>query len=323
MESKTLRESIQWKDVSVGVGAAAGALNVRFGSIGSGKPIALVTAGIHGDEGPWGAWALSKFLEQVKLSDLIGTLRIVPVTNPLAMEADARCAPLDVLDLNRVFPGNPNGSHTERLAAILAEHAVKDVEVMIDLHGGGSWCVNAFAFRHNDAPELADEFGAPFVVDAGARTQTMRGMGIGGYAKGLGAKIASVEMGGRSPDEAKWAQRIATGLRRAMIASGVLKPDPTIPPAGKAIPLKPTQVLRPSRGGILIPAVDHTVIGTLVDQNTLLGTLVDPVSFETVEEFRAPFSQTALMLLRPTLTRLEGGAMTYVVSEPMWERPGA
>ena len=316
MESKTLRESIQWSDVSVGVGAAAGALNVRIGSVGSGRPVALVTAGIHGDEGPWGAWAIHKFLEQTLLSDLIGTLRVAPVTNPLAMEADARCAPLDVLDLNRVFPGNPNGSHTERLAAILAAHAVQGVNVLIDLHGGGSWCVNAFVFRNADAPELADAFGAPFVVDAGARAQTMRGMGIGGYARSLGAKITGVEMGGRSPDEEKWAQRIAAGLRRALSVCGVLKPDATIPPPSPAIPVKPTVVLRPSRGGILKPAIDHTRIGTLVTQGTLLGALVDPVTFETLEEFRAPFPQTALLLLRPTMARLEGGAMTYVVAEP-------
>ncbi len=308
---------MQWTDVPLGVGAAAGALNIRIGSVGSGKPTALVTAGIHGDEGPWGAWAIHKLLEQVALADLIGTLRVVPVTNPLAMEADARCAPLDVLDLNRVFPGNPNGSHSERLAAILAERAVQGADVLIDLHGGGSWCVNAFVFRNADAPELADAFDAPFVVDMATRAATMRGMGIGGHARGLGAKIASVEMGGRSPDEAKWAQHIATGLRRALSVCGVLRPDPTTPPAGVAIPLKPTVVLRPSRGGILQPAVDHTRIGTLVEQGTLLGTLVDPVTFETIEEFRAPFPQTALMLLRPTMTRLEGGAMTYVVSEPM------
>ena len=316
MASPSLRDHIQWKNLSVGVGAAAGTLDVRIGSLGGSPPIALVTAGIHGDEGPWGAWAIHKFLEQTPFSDLLGTLRIVPVTNPLAMEADARCAPLDVLDLNRVFPGNPDGSHTERLAAILAEHAVAGVNILIDLHGGGSWCVNAFVFRNADAPELADAFGAPFVVDSGARAQAMRGMGIGGYARSLGAKITGVEMGGRSPDDEKWAQHIATGLRRALALCGVLKADPALPPAAPALPLKPSRVLRPARGGILKPAVDHTRIGTLVEQGTLLGTLVDPATFKTLEEFRAPFPQTGLMLLRPTMARLEAGAMTYVVAEP-------
>ena len=67
---------------------------------------------------------------------------------------------------------------------------------------------------------------------------------------------------------------------------------------------------------MLIPAVDHTRIGTIVEGGTLLGTLVDPVTHRTIEEFRAPYPKTAMLLLRPTMSRLEGGAMTYVVSEP-------
>ena len=317
MTHATLRQSVEWREFPLAVGAAAGTLNLRIGSVGQGKPVATVTAGVHGDEGPWSARAIHMLLEGTPLDDLIGTLRVVPVSNPLAMEADARCAPLDVLDLNRVFPGNPNGSHTERLAAVLTEHAVNGADVLIDLHGGGSWCVNAFVFRNADAPEIADAFDAPFVVDQASRAATMRGIGIGGHARSLGARTASVEFGGRSPDEARWAQHLATGLRRALAACGILKPDLSLPkPKHQAILVKPTRVLRPSRGGLLLPTVDHTRIGTLVEEGTLLGTLVDPVTFEVLEEFRAPYRRTALLLLRPTMARLEGGAMTYVVSEP-------
>ena len=317
MTSANLRRNVAWRDYPLAVGAAAGILNLRIGTVGQRKPVVTVTAGVHGDEGPWSARAIHHVLEQTPMTDLIGTLRVVPVSNPLAMEADARCAPLDVLDLNRVFPGNPNGSHTERLAALLAEHAVAGADVLIDLHGGGSWCVNAFVFRNADAPEIADAFDAPFVVDQASRAAQMRGMGISGHAKSLGAKTTSVEFGGRSPDEARWAEHLATGLRRALGVIGVLRPDPSLPAAKhKAVLVKPTRVLRPSSGGLLIPEVDHTRIGTLVDEGTLLGRLVDPVTHETIEEFRAPFPRTALLLLRPTMSRLEGGAMTYVVSEP-------
>jgi predicted deacylase len=317
MTSPNLRRSVVWRDFPLAVGAAAGTLNVRIGSVGEGKPVVTVTAGVHGDEGPWSARAVHRVLEQTPLADLIGTLRVVPVSNPLAMEADARCAPLDVLDLNRVFPGNPKGSHTERLAALLAEHAVAGADVLIDLHGGGSWCVNAFVFRNAEAPEIADAFDAPFVVDQASRAAQMRGMGIGGYAKSLGARTTSVEFGGRSPDEARWAEHLATGLRRALGVIGVLRPDSSLPPPKHTpVLVKPTSVLRPSSGGLLIPSVDHTKIGTLVDGGTLLGTLVDPVTHETIEEFRAPYPRTALLLIRPTMARLEGGAMTYVVSEP-------
>ena len=315
--SANLRQSLRWQELPLAVGAAAGTLMLRIGSVGHGPPVVTVTAGVHGDEGPWSARAIHQMLGRTPLADLIGTLRVVPVSNPLAMEADARCAPLDVLDLNRVFPGTPSGSHTERLAALLAEHAVAGANVLIDLHGGGSWCVNAFVFRNPDAPEIAEAFDAPFVVDQASRAVVNRGMGIGGHAKSLGAKTTSVEFGGRSPDEARWAEHLANGLRRALAVVGVLRPAGSLPaPKYAAVLVKPTRVLRPSSGGLLIPAVDHTRIGTLVDGGTLLGTLVDPVTHETLEEFRAPHPKTALLLLRPTMSRLEGGAMTYVVSEP-------
>jgi hypothetical protein len=35
---------------------------------------------------------------------------------------------------------------------------------------------------------------------------------------------------------------------------------------------------------------------------------------DVVETFEAPFPETAILLLRPTLARVEGGAMTYVVA---------
>ena len=128
-----------------------------------------------------------------------------------------------------------------------------------------------------------------------------------------GVTHESLKEGGRGSS----AGRASQGLRRALAACGILKPDLSLPkPKHQAILVKPTRVLRPSRGGLLLPTVDHTRIGTLVEESTLLGTLVDPVTFEVLEEFRAPYRQTALLLLRPTMARLEGGAMTYVVSEP-------
>src|SRR5215471_12741112 len=108
---KSLREAIKWQRIPVGAGAASRQIDLAIGMVGRGKPKALITAGIHGDEGPWGAWAIHKLLDAVSTEDLRGSIRVVPVANPLAMEADLRNAPLDTLDLNRVFPGNADGSH--------------------------------------------------------------------------------------------------------------------------------------------------------------------------------------------------------------------
>ena len=305
-----LLSAIQWKYRPIPTGAASGQINLSIGEVGSGGPVALVTAGIHGDEGPWGAWAIRKLLERTALEDLRGTLRIVPNANPLAMEADARNAPLDVLDLNRVFPGDAYGSHTERLAAVLVEHALAGATVAIDLHGGGSWCVNAFAFLMAGGEALSRAFNPPFLMGGPDRTVTLTG-----YARSQGATVAAVEMGGKSLQEEIWAERIATGLRRALGIAGVLSPV-TTPDTYNSVLVRDSIVLRPSQGGFFMPKVRAESVGTIVPGGTVLGELIDPLTLDVVETFTAPFTQTALLLLRPHVTRIEGGAMTYVVAEP-------
>jgi hypothetical protein len=281
------------------------------GEVGEGSPEALVTAGIHGDEGPWGTWAIHKMLEAATLDELKGTIRIVPVANPLAMEADARGSPLDDLDLNRAFPGNPSGSHTERLADAITRHALGDADSVIDLHGGGSWCVNAFGFQFPSGEDLAQAFQPPIIVDAKLRDSTLTG-----YARTRGARVTAIEMGGRCSDEEKWAARIARGLRRALGVAGVMVSAPYESGLPDPVKVGPTKVLRPSRGGIFSPVLGAEAIGTVLAGGTVLGRLLDPVSMETVEVFEAPYPETAVLLLRPRLAVLEGGAMTYVVASP-------
>lgn len=307
----TLREMVQWQRFPVGAGAAVRQVELAVGTVGTGKPTALITAGIHGDEGPWGAWAIHKLLDLVSTDDLRGTIRVVPVANPLAMEADLRNAPLDTLDLNRVFPGNADGSHTERLAAALVEHAVNGIDFAIDIHGGGSWCVNAFVFEFAGSEALAQSIGGPLLAPGVERSVTLTG-----YARSaLNATVTGIEMGGRSQFEQQWADRIAAGLRRALAVTGVIAPVGETAPA--AIRVKPSTVLRPSQGGIFVPELRADSVGKVVPGGTVLGQLLDPVTYRVVETFRAPFGQTAIMLLRPTVARIEGGAMTYVVAEPV------
>lgn len=307
----TLSRIIEWQRIPIGAGAAAAQVDLAIGTVGSGSPTALIATGVHGDEGPWGAWAVHKLLSTVSTDELRGSLRIVPVANPLAMEADARNAPLDTLDLNRVFPGSADGSHTERLAAALVAHAVKGAEVVIDIHGGGSWCVNAFAFKFAGSEALAEAVGAPFIAPGVERTVTLTG-----YARtAFNATVAAIEMGGRSQYESLWADRIASGLRRVLGVAGVLTPMPET--ALASTPVGPSAVLRPSRGGIFMPEVHADMVGTIVPAGTVLGHLLDPVTHQAVETFRAPYPQTALLLLRPMVARIEGGAMTYVIAEPV------
>ncbi|MCY4019003.1 MAG: M14 family metallopeptidase [Chloroflexi bacterium] len=307
-------ERMRWREIPIGVTSAFGRSSLLMGEIGKGAHGVLITAGIHGDEGPWGAWAIQKLLSGIDEDDLRGFLRVVPMANPLAMEADKRNAPVDQLDLNRAFPGDEQGSYTERIAHILATRGLEDIDAVIDLHGGGSWCVNAFVFEMAGGRDLSLCFPAPFIVKAPARDVSLTG-----YAQTRGMTVTAVEMGGRSPGERQWAERIAEGLLRALCVIGAvdagLAPAPVVPP----IAVSGTTVLRPAQGGIFLPALDAAHIGAIVQQGALLGQLRHPATFALLEAFHAPFQETALLLLRPFVAQVEAGAMTYVLAQPIRE----
>jgi predicted deacylase len=303
-------DEVKWKEHSVSSSAVYGVCSLKIGEVGEGSPRATLLAGVHGDEGPWGSLAIRYLLEDIENSNLLGSMNIVPVANPLAMEADSRVSPIDNLDLNRVFPGDPKGSHTQRIAAILVEQALNGSDFVYDLHGGGSWCVNAFGFSFEGSEDIVSSISPPFIMDANQKQGTLTG-----YSMIMGAKVTAIEMGGRGRNEKKWARKIANGLKKSLGDVGVIHLDKA--KYHKQTPPKkvgPSSVLRPDMGGIFIPIIQEEVVGTVINRGTPMGKVVDPVTMNCIQEFTAPFDATAVLLLRPRISVVDGGAMLYVVA---------
>lgn len=93
-------------------------------------PAALVLGGVHGNEpaGAVAAEAVSRFAVSR------GTLIVVPRVNKLALAAGTRTLPA-IGDVNRAYPGRPDGEPAARLAAAV-EDLIKtyQVSMVIDLH---------------------------------------------------------------------------------------------------------------------------------------------------------------------------------------------
>ncbi len=83
-------------------------------------PTALLISGNHGDEYE-GQVALNKLARQLDATELCGRIIILPALNYPAVDAGRRVSPLDQGNLNRLFPGNANGSPTEMIAHYLTE----------------------------------------------------------------------------------------------------------------------------------------------------------------------------------------------------------
>ena len=78
-------------------------------------PVLAVSAGVHGDEYE-GVQAIFEAFELLDPSQMSGTLLAVPVVNYAAHRDCSRTNPADDLNLARVFPGDPQGTITQRIA---------------------------------------------------------------------------------------------------------------------------------------------------------------------------------------------------------------
>jgi predicted deacylase len=309
MASDALKDAIEWQTYGVAAGLAGGQVPVRIGTVGSAGPVGVLIASVHGDEGPWSTLAINRMLARASTSELVGTLRVVPVAHPLATEADARQTELDLLDLNNAFPGDKHGTHTQRLASLLAEEALDGSNVVLDVHGGGSWNINCFTYRFPGSHELASWMRTPLILDGPDRATSLTG-----YARAQGATGIWIEMGGRGEWEDERAEVVTRGLRHALGQAGVMTPvgaegpDPIVGTAKTA--------LMTSTAGIYRPVIRERGLGSVVEAGTVVGELLDPVSSEVIEQFATPYERSGIALLRPTLARIDGpGKVVAMVAD--------
>lgn len=309
---QAIYESLRWNEIRLTAHAASQHVPLKYGEAGTTGTRATLISGTHGDEGPWSALAI-KMLCGHPIGALKGRLRVIFTANALAAEVERRNSWIDSpnsFDLDSVFPGNKEGSHTERVAAAIAP-LIADSDVVIDLHGGGTWCVNAFVKRFEGSEQLAADLGAPFISNA----PNKRG-GLTTYAQSLGIKVANVEVGGRSSREMFWTERNAKGLERALVRLGVLALDAPPAPAEKAIDIGTTVPLRARVGGIFVPTLREDAVGTIVPIGTEMGRILDLHTLAELQVFTAPYEQTAMMLMRPQICTIEGSALVYVIARP-------
>lgn len=98
-------------------------------------PTVLVTGGVHGDE-PEGQIAALNLARETRVEDVRGRLLIMPCLSPEASLAYTRLWP-DGANLNRSFPGSPDGPPDALLADYLTRVVFPMCDAVCDIHSGG------------------------------------------------------------------------------------------------------------------------------------------------------------------------------------------
>jgi N-alpha-acetyl-L-2,4-diaminobutyrate deacetylase len=199
-------------------------------------PTALLTGGNHGDEyeGPIALFDLAGTLDP---GDVSGTVIIVPAMNYPAFQAGTRTSPIDRGNLNRSFPGGPDGTVTEKIADYFQRELLPRADLVLDFHSGGKTLDFLPFCAAHILPDKAQEAKAFAAVEAFSAPYSVKMLEIdaaGMYdtaAEEMGKVFVTTELGGGGTARAETvgiARRgVVNVLRHAGMLVGTVDRQPT------------------------------------------------------------------------------------------------
>ena len=253
-------------------------------------PRLTVLAGVHGCEyAPMAA--VRRWTAALAGRELRGSVRAVPVLNLTAFRARTPfLVPDDGKNLNRCFPGNPEGTMADRLAHAAFTQLIQGSDALIDVHAGDMVeALEPFALYDTGpaearALEMATAYGLGYVI----RQEPGPGRAVGGTTSTAAAEIGIpaiiAEAGGCGLVEAAAVEAHVRGLDRVLAALGMTD-DPTAAPAAAPVRLGRFLWLRSTSEGWWEPAVRP---GEQVAEGQALGTVSSLDGAEVLQSVTAP-----------------------------------
>jgi predicted deacylase len=268
-----------------------------------GPTLALI-AGTHGYEYP-PITALQRLRTSLDPATLRGTVILVHVANvPSFLGRTIYVSPVDGQNLNRVYPGDPGGTLSERIAHRITTEVIDRADYLLDLHAGdGNEALRPYVYMPHTgdaaydraALGLARAFGLDTVVidrvdvaelDPPALTDLT--------AVTRGVPAITTETGQLGGNEAHYVDLALRGIHSVLRHLDMIDGAPVRNDA--IVWLDSYEVLRSPVDGVFSAAVED---GWTVAEGGLLGTVSDLFG-EPVTEIRAPFA----------------GVVNYVVGTP-------
>ncbi len=274
-----------------------------------GKTLALV-AGVHGYEYP-PVLALYRLKEMIDPKGLSGTVVMVHIANlPSFQKRTIYYNPVDWKNLNRVFPGNPDGTLSQRIAYRLTEDIVKKCDYLVDLHCGDGnealipytyWMISGRRELDDVTKQMALAFGIRHIIIDETRSKDITDSKyLGNTAILLGKPAITTESGylGRTDEES--IRRNVDGVLNLLRHFGMIAGPP--PPDPEPVWIDRYEVVYSQTDGLFFP---QTEMGYHVSRGQLVGYITDYLG-RRKEELRAPFSGIILYIINtPPISRGE------------------
>lgn len=222
---------------------------------------ALLTGGNHGDEyeGPLALYDLARTLDP---KDVSGTVIIVPALNYPAFRAGTRTSPIDRGNMNRAFPGRPDGTVTEKIADYFQRELLPRADLVLDFHSGGRTLdFVPFCAAHilPDKELEAKAFAAVEAFSAPYSVKMLEIDAVGMYdtaAEEMGKVFVTTELGGGGTSRAETVRIARRGVANVLRHCGLVD---------GAVEKTRTQWLDMPSGDCFCFAEEDGMIETMVD----------------------------------------------------------
>ncbi len=249
-------------------------------SFGSGEDLVTIVAGIHGDEldGLYICYRLMQQLTALTPNRFGGIVKLIPAANPMGLDVSTRAWPASKIDINRSFPGRPDGRPTDRIAHAIFTEAKKSRHC-IDIHSSNIFLQEIPQVRLGEeysaaSAPMAGALGvevvwvhpSPTVIEA-TLAWNLSSIGIPTYVieTGIGLRIMQQDC-----------RRIIRGIMSFLHTTGVLTGPPAEPlTAPRLADSGNVEYVNAEMSGIFIPDI---AIGSDVLTGTVIGQILDPVT---------------------------------------------
>ena len=296
----------------------AGNLNVPAGDDGPGTsipvtvfngaedgPTLTLMAGTHGAEyAP--IIAMQQLTPKLDLEEMVGALIIVHIANlPAFTERTVYFGPTDLKNLNRSYPGNPNGTLTERIAHTITTEILDQSDYFIDIHAGDANeallpSYSAYYWEAGgesvvaESRRLAVAFGLDTIVEFGGKLpQPSNRIYTSAQAVARGIPSIDIESGQLASSEPRFVQPIVDGSISVLRELEMIPGNPS--PAQSPLMIRDRTRVNSEYDGIWYP--DEKIdAGQFISEGTLLGKITD-YHGRKLQDVRAPASGILLILI--------------------------
>jgi predicted deacylase len=242
-------------------------------------PVLALIAGNHGYEYP-PILALQKLRAHIDEAHLHGALLMVHVANmPSFLGRTVYFSPVDHKNLNRCYPGHPDGTVSERIAHAITTEIIEQADYVLDLHcGDGNEWLRPYVYQavtpnetlNQSIARLALAFGIDHIlIDRNRPTDPAKSLYCSTTAITRGKPAMTIEAGSLGQTDLESVDTIVRGVR------GVLRELAMLPggPAAITYPvyLEPNAVVTSPATGILYPQVEpnrHVTKGAVLARIT-------------------------------------------------------